>query len=160
MGCGRCGSHIHAFSTGLAGLERILTPNAEVPFVRCVKCGWDLRTAAGIQQEAPENTLLIQSRHDEWLEKLNPDDYFWVLNHAVSAFAGELGTLPFACMWTRHRAEVLQRAAWLLDGDRWRYIQSVCGTPRPPMGVSAARRKPAVSEHRATAPGLRSSSRS
>ena len=128
--CGRCGAPIHGFAIGLAGLERVLTPNGEVPFVRCVACGWDLRGRGPTCGQADDQVLATQKTHEDLLSQSNrgggdPSDYSWLLQHAVELFSKELGTLQFGFLKARHRASVLQRAAWLLQDDRWRYISSI-----------------------------------
>ena len=150
--CGRCGAPIHGFAIGLAGLERVLTPNGEVPFVRCVACGWDLRGRGPTCGQADDQVLATQKTHEDLLSQSNrgggdPSDYSWLLQHAVELFSKELGTLQFGFLKARHRASVLQRAAWLLQDDRWRYISSIRTTARPSLSVGARKKSPRSIEH-------------
>lgn len=132
--CGRCGASVHAFAVGLMGLERFMTPNGDPPFVRCVHCGWDLREGGVSNMELDDHILSVEVRHQDLLNAhlhgADPSDYFWMLHHATELFSKEIGTLPFELLKTRHRAGVLQRACWLLNDERWWYIQSVCLSPR------------------------------
>jgi hypothetical protein len=147
--CGRCGSSVHGFALGLAGLEKAVTSNGEPPFVHCVSCGWDLRRRGVLAGEADHQLIQVQRLLEDLVLKwqtaeADPRDYFWMLHHAAELFAKELGTIPFEFLKARHRASVLERSTWLLDGDRWRYIQSVCSAPRPAIGIRGqAAQKPA-----------------
>jgi len=142
--CRRCGLPIHGFAIGLLGLEKSWLRDGEPPFLRCTGCGWDLR---GAPPETVENDVLaIQGRHEELLRQtpagnFNATDYFWLLKNSANLFAKDLGTVPFEYLTVRYRSQVLERADWLLQGGRWRYISSVCSTARADM--SRPQRKPA-----------------
>jgi hypothetical protein len=159
--CGRCGAAIHGLPIGLAGLERVLTPGGEPPFVRCGSCGCDLRDAGAAPRYSDGESLKVQARTQLFIQNTQKGvadarDYLVLLYRAAQLFAEELGTIPFEELKTRHRALVLKRASLLLDGDRWRYIQSLRGTPRPPMSEVIPSRKPAAKELLLTAEDLRS----
>jgi hypothetical protein len=75
--------------------------------------------------------LSITTSGDFYLQtEADPSGYFWMLNQAAQLFAKNISVLQFAYLRCRYRAEVLERADWLLAEDRWRYIQSVCSSPR------------------------------
>jgi hypothetical protein len=152
--CKRCGAQIHGFAIGLAGLEKILAPNGEAPFLRCVACGWDLRDVATHEDHLSEEILPLQRLHEQLLaaslrREVDGSDYFWMLDHAVQLFAKDVGTIPYAYLKARYRGQVLERANWLLQDERWRYIQSLRTEARRAIMLSTAGealRKPVTRE--------------
>ncbi len=144
--CFRCGEPIHAYSSGLAGMsDLVVAQHGLSPLTRCGKCGWDLRKTQSA--DAPDELISQQKNHEvaigNWRTRgWDPFDYFWVLRQGTAAFARELAHVPFQVATVGERTEVLLRVRWLLEDERWRYIQSVCSIPRSVV----AQRKPPVSE--------------
>lgn len=130
------------FPDWLAGLERILTPGDESPFVSCTECGWDLREAGALLREEDVEAVDLQSSLGSLVQgtlrrAANGREYLNLLHRATELFAKDLGTVPFEYLKTPHRAAVLKRAYWLLAEDRWRFIQSVCLSARSSLNEAA-----------------------
>lgn len=132
--CGRCGAPVHGFTLGLVGLQKIVMPDGSPPFIRCVDCGWDLRSRGAAAAAITTEVLEVQRSLERLIGESDPSNYFWMLLRATELFSKEIGTLPFEFLRARHRAPVLSRAVWLLQDDRWRYIQSVTSSPKAAIG--------------------------